>query len=1432
MPTNTSDLLAGLRQLSSYDALVALAVDGLGFQFAGEPRSTVAWPVALRDAIRDIRVVARHGEFLVTYVEVADGALPRLLSVERQVTSRVLQAEPHTLLVFAGEANRLWHFVHVRYDPQVERRRQLRRFVVDLRDARRAERLRTTAERLAALSIPAGQQLTAPQVQERCDEAFRVSEISKGFLKEFTKVIGDLTKAILVANPRLLVDERAALQQAQLLMDRLVFLYFIQRKGWLNGEDDYLYSRFQRTYEAGHDSDSFYRERLLPLFHALSHRDWERPRLDSGEEEALPFLNGGLFDLPLEYGTARPPTDELIRVPNQTLHPVFQDFLEKYNFTVAEDSPLDVEVAVNPEVIGTIFETFVLTAENEPDTNAPDRRKATGSYYTPRVVVHFICRAVLRRYLAERTGIDEQVVKQLIEGDPAEQLDDDGMARLEALVTGEQARELRRWAMAVKACDPAVGSGAFLVGLLQEIVKLVRLLDLRAGGRPAIARRNHSYELKREIIENCLYGVDIQEQAARICELRLWLSLVVDYQWDESVADLRQRVEGVDPLPNLTFKVRVGDALLDQLFGRDWDVTARRHDELTTRIREVKRSYYGSRSPEGKRDLERQVLELELEQLEHRLNDQRLTIGATMPLSAALLSAAERKKYEATKGKLAELDAVLVRLTGAKRDLAAARTASAEDSRRFDATRKRLGVSFVWALDFAEVFDPERPAGVDQPSGFDIIVGNPPFVTARSPEKNKRYRARWSDSCHGKYELVAPFIELAGNKLLRNDGQLGYIASNAFGTREFGKPLVEGVIGKLGLRNVIDCSGLMFPGHGTPTLILLANPENRPASDPVQLCGTRLGKGQLREEAEETQLWRELEEGWDKEYVGEHVHSEAMPSAILARHPWTLDPGRLHIRLEVERHSARFSSLLGRGLTVGAMTNSDVVFTGPTSSMRRAVQGNDCLVWFYAGDESRDWTSIHGDSLVLLPYSPNGDLKAPSDMSKPTTEYLGRFKKHLLARTGMFFSAAKQRGEPFYRYEWFGYVPHEGKTLTSPEISTHFHAVPATGGIPKDTLRCFEPASEPLVLSVANSSVALSWLRQVCFCKRYSENPETGDYYEFAGGKVEQLPVPDTLVHDTATRRRASRFAERCAALGAEVPGFHPRKLFERPGEAYTDWYRGIRGYQQPHPHLKQEWLTAEQLQAAWKAALEAALARRREMVALQEEMDWLVYAAYGFLPEDDPAVNLNGPDGPRPIDQLDRPYRLIQYGSAIPSGWPEPHQALWRARLAAIEANAHIGQIEHPAYKRRWVEPFAPADFLDAYEWWLREKAEWLLEHELAGGAVNLEVWASRLRDDRSVLAAYEAAIAIDRREEKPRYNSRHSFSEHLRRTIDEETVPDDRSAFRARHVKLRRIDEKRHLANGVPRERFRSQTARPSWYVWAGKDLWGGVQGDRWDV
>ncbi len=233
----------------------------------------------------------------------------------------------------------------------------------------------------------------------------------------------------------------------------------------------------------------------------------------------VPFLNGGLFE-GSEWD------ERIIDIPDEAFDPILQDpdgLFYRYNFTVDESTPTDIEIAVDPEMLGKVFEELV-TGRHE-----------TGSYYTPRPIVSFMCREALKAYLIERTSALPKAVEALV--------DEHRIARNS--LTSQQAGEILYFLRMIKACDPACGSGAYLLGLMQELIAIRQTLQ-----NQAIKQDSQSlYELKLKIISENLYGVDIDPFATNIAMLRLWLSLAVE-------------AEKPTPLPNLEFKIETGDSLL------------------------------------------------------------------------------------------------------------------------------------------------------------------------------------------------------------------------------------------------------------------------------------------------------------------------------------------------------------------------------------------------------------------------------------------------------------------------------------------------------------------------------------------------------------------------------------------------------------------------------------------------------------------------------------------------------------------------------------------------------------------------------------------------------------------------------------------------------------------------------------------------------
>jgi len=341
--------------------------------------------------------------------------------------------------------------------------------------------------------------------------AFDIEAVTKRFFADYRGVFETVEGAVAglpLGEPRRLYVQR--------LFNRLMFLYFIQRKGWLSfqGDKKYLRALFNAATAAGED---FLNERLYWTFFAGLNTLMEDEALHAHvnlkeRRGEVPFLNGGLFDLEDEYDVR-----DAVKVPNAAFAAVL-DLFDRYNFTVTESTPFDVEVAVDPEMLGKVFEELV-TGRHE-----------SGSYYTPRPVVAFMCREALKHYLSPVGGGEEAVAGFVDDGDPSKLPDPETV--LNAL-------------RSVKVCDPACGSGAYLLGMMQELLRLREALFVasRLDGVTV-------YNRKLEIIERNLYGVDLDLFAVNIAKLRLWLSLAVDFEGGTP-----------KPLPNLDFKIERGDSL-------------------------------------------------------------------------------------------------------------------------------------------------------------------------------------------------------------------------------------------------------------------------------------------------------------------------------------------------------------------------------------------------------------------------------------------------------------------------------------------------------------------------------------------------------------------------------------------------------------------------------------------------------------------------------------------------------------------------------------------------------------------------------------------------------------------------------------------------------------------------------------------------------
>lgn len=499
-------------------------------------------------------------------------------------------------------------------------------------------------------------------------EAFSVDALSKEFFDEYHRHYDRICDYIIHSHINTLTQLHIH-DYVKKMMGRIVFLHFLQKKGWLNGNLAFLRDLF---FFSPHQDD-FLEQVLEPLFFGIFNTEkanreqlfkakgWDMGLLEDWKE--LPYLNGGLFE--------RDAVDEQnITLPASLFEDLFT-FMASYNFTVDENDPDDAEVGVDPEMLGKIFESLL------------EDNKAKGAFYTPKEIVRYMCKESLIAYLS--TQIDKSQSEQKEKSDSSDGSDCDKYIRA-FVETHEMQPELEPYRdtldaalREVKICDPAIGSGAFPMGLLNELWRC----------REAIEETSSRVELKKEIIENNIYGVDIEKGAIDIARLRFWLSIVVD-------------AEEPEPLPNFDYKFMQGNSLIESFEGFDLS-------RISSRLR-------GGQSKSMQ-------LVLGIDSHTSRQNLQRLL--------REYFSVTDHKKKAGMRQAINEEVKTLIResIGGTPASLAKLEKMDCSANQDF----------FLWHTWFKDIFDN---------GGFDIAIGNPPYVVV---EANGMYGNYETESCYDLY---------------------------------------------------------------------------------------------------------------------------------------------------------------------------------------------------------------------------------------------------------------------------------------------------------------------------------------------------------------------------------------------------------------------------------------------------------------------------------------------------------------------------------------------------------------------------------------------------------------------------------------------------------------------------------------------------------
>lgn len=574
----------------------------------------------------------------------------------------------------------------------------------------KGEKTKTPVDRLISI---AGKKLYLEEIRN----AFSVEALNEEFYKivarHFYQLVGategkgaksityDRVLNLPIGKPSDNASKKIYQEFAVRLIGRTVFCWFLKVKK--SDEGISLLPEHLLSSEAVKKNSNYYHSILEKLFfQTLNTPMPERWNgLPDGCEQ-IPFLNGGLFEPQTEdYYKPNKTTGfsehlNTLKIPDEWFKEFFEN-LEQYNFTIDENSVVDIEVSVDPEMLGRIFEN--LLAEIDPDSGET-ARKATGSFYTPREIVDYMATESLVLYLHNKTQIEKELLKPIFKIDSEVSFSkSDSEKILEALDR-------------LKILDPACGSGAFPMGVLQKIVMALQKLDRKAEWWKArqISRIENAllrkqvkeklelttveYARKIGVIQNTLYGVDIQPIAAEISKLRCFLTLVVDENIDETKPN-----RGVEPLPNLEFKFVTADALLKLPDEKDFGGLFNSFDDLE-KLKQIRLDYlqsYGEHKNE---------LKAEFKRIQDKISKQQIKSGVADVNSRAFLISSWNP----------------------------------------------------FSNEKVDWFDPLWMYGVKE---FDIIIGNPPYVSAvsmaRSNTQKQLYKKLYPEAT-GAYDLYILFL--------------------------------------------------------------------------------------------------------------------------------------------------------------------------------------------------------------------------------------------------------------------------------------------------------------------------------------------------------------------------------------------------------------------------------------------------------------------------------------------------------------------------------------------------------------------------------------------------------------------------------------------------------------------------------------------------
>jgi type I restriction-modification system DNA methylase subunit len=626
-------------------------------------------------------------------------------------------------------------------------------------------------------------------------EAFSVEKVSKEFFVKYKKHYQSFVDSLIESPYKANIfgsNEKAIRDFVKKMLGRIVFLQFLQKKGWLDVTLDKHYGEGNKNFLAeffeAYNNDAFYTNCLVPLFFETLNNPKDEIFKVTGTK--FPYLNGGLFERDEIEKKAKA---DFIVFKKELFENLFS-FFGEYNFTIDESTPDDLDVGIDPEMLGHIFENLL------------EDNREKGAFYTPKLIVQYMCQEVLIQYLELHLGKHEAIANFIRYKDRGDEKAKDNFIR-------NNASKIEKLLDDVKICDPAIGSGAFPMGLLQEIFHAKLALDWTLLDKKG--------EVKRAIIQNSIYGVDKDKGAVDIARLRFWLSLIVD----EEV----KKGEKPQPLPNFDYKIMQGDSLLESFKGyslkyHDIQEEPQQTDLFNTQtqvnlfkkthtdLAKLEKDFFDPKNNHRKEEIRNEIDALVAHSIEQSFKDLIAEKKKTV-ISISKNIAPDRSKKAKQEKTIATLEAEIEDMQQALKDI---KPLLKKDEKPW----------FMWHLYFKDVFDK---------GGFDIVIGNPPYIRQESITDIKPFLEKIDgkpnyEVYNSTSDIYTYFFEL-GHKILKQDkGVFSYICSKKYTRAKYGQNLRKYLLSKTQLSGYVDFNEVQVFGATVDTSIIFfqksANPKD------------------------------------------------------------------------------------------------------------------------------------------------------------------------------------------------------------------------------------------------------------------------------------------------------------------------------------------------------------------------------------------------------------------------------------------------------------------------------------------------------------------------------------------------------------------------------------------------------------------------------